>query len=116
MNYYYYKIIAHLSSGWTWPLDLCGIGLEVVIVLSMNISNDLGGEGSTHGFSCSKKLTRTLVDVTVLKTRGKKYNYYNTNENKIKITTKFCTRYYARGRSAVAAAESFSTTTTTIIT
>lgn len=50
---------------WTWPFDLCSIGLEVVIVLSPNISNDLGGEGSTHGFSDSKKLTRTLVDATV---------------------------------------------------
>jgi len=43
----------------------------VVIVLSPNISNDLGGEGSTHGFSDSKKLTRTLVDATVLKTYRK---------------------------------------------
>lgn len=43
----------------------------MVIVLSPNISNDLGGEGSTHGFSDSKKLTRTLVDATVLKTNRK---------------------------------------------
>lgn len=40
----------------------------MVMVLSPNISNDLGGDGRTHGFSDSKKLTRTLVDATVLKT------------------------------------------------
>lgn len=49
----------------------------VIVVLSPNISNDLGGEGSTHGFSDSKKLTRTLVDATVLKRRRvKKYKNY----------------------------------------
>jgi len=50
------------------------MGLDVVMVLSPNISSDLGGEGSTHGFSDSKKLTRTLVDATVLKTRNEKHN------------------------------------------
>jgi hypothetical protein len=42
----------------------------VVIVLSLKISSVLGGEGNTHGFSDSKKLTRTLVDATFLLTRA----------------------------------------------
>jgi len=45
------------------------MGLDVVMVLSLNISSDLGGDGNTHGFSDSKKLTRTLVDATILKKR-----------------------------------------------
>lgn len=50
-------------------------------MLSPNFSNDLGGDGITHGFSDSKKLTRTLVDATDLQRRKTKINKNNSNSN-----------------------------------